>query len=154
MHGQESERVFGCSNRRQLTGDRGLYLLNCYTNLVIILRALSLLSCNFINTTAYHLGRYKPSYPSTKELHGCKNSWQPGSAPTCTSWPTRDEAITFFSLFVFFFFFFLINNVWARPVIRVSSPGRKATMVNLNGKYAFVSQDNFDAYLKAGGEKC
>ena len=25
-------------------------------------------------------------------------------------------------------------------------------MVNLNGKYAFVSQENFDAYLKATGE--
>ena len=39
------------------------YLLNCQTNLVIALDALSLLFCKFINTTAYHLGRYKPSYP-------------------------------------------------------------------------------------------
>ena len=27
-----------------------------------------------------------------------------------------------------------------------------SVMVNLNGKYAFVSQENFDAYLKATGE--
>ena len=42
---------------------RGLYLSNCQTNLVIALYALSLLFCKFINTTAYHLGRYKPSSP-------------------------------------------------------------------------------------------
>ena len=28
--------------------------------------------CIFINTTAYHLGRYEPSTPSTKELHGLR----------------------------------------------------------------------------------
>ena len=38
--------------------------------MVIALDALFLLFCIFINTTAYHLGRYKPSPPSTKELHG------------------------------------------------------------------------------------
>ena len=42
---------------------------NCQTTLVIALDALSLLFCIFINTTSYHLGRYKPSPPSTKELH-------------------------------------------------------------------------------------
>ena len=31
--------------------------------LVIALYTLSLLFCKFINTTAYHLGRYKPSSP-------------------------------------------------------------------------------------------
>ena len=31
---------------------------------------LSLLFCNFINTTANYLGRQEPSSPSTKELHG------------------------------------------------------------------------------------
>ena len=38
--------------------------------LVIALDALFLLFCIFINTKAYPLGRYKPSPPSTKELHG------------------------------------------------------------------------------------
>ena len=38
---------------------------NCQT----ILAALSLLFWHFINTTAYHLGRYEPLSPSTKELH-------------------------------------------------------------------------------------
>ena len=46
------------------------YLLNCQTNLVIALYKLSQLFCKFIYTTAYHLGRYKPLPPSTKELHG------------------------------------------------------------------------------------
>ena len=35
-----------------------LYLPNCQTNLVIALHALSQLFWQFINTTAYHLGRY------------------------------------------------------------------------------------------------
>ena len=47
-------------------GGEGSYLPNCQTTLVIAL----LLFCIFINTTAYHLGRYEPSPPSTKELHG------------------------------------------------------------------------------------
>ena len=38
-------------------------LPNCQTNLVIALHAPSLLLCHFINTTAYHLGRYEPSSP-------------------------------------------------------------------------------------------
>ena len=50
-------------------GGKGSYLPNCQTTLVIALDALSLLFCIFINTTAYHLGRYEPSPPSTKELH-------------------------------------------------------------------------------------
>ena len=41
----------------------GSYLPNHQTNLVIALCTLSLLFCKFINTTAYHLGRYKPSSP-------------------------------------------------------------------------------------------
>ena len=47
-----------------------MYLPNCQRNLVIALDTLSLLFCIFINTTAYQLGRYEPSPPSTKELHG------------------------------------------------------------------------------------
>ena len=43
------------------------------TTLVIALDALSLLFFIFINSTAYHLGRYKASPPSTKELHGLHN---------------------------------------------------------------------------------
>ena len=58
----------------QLTGYEGSYLANCQTNLVIALHALSLLFCSFINTTAIHLGRYKPSY-STKELHDWYVKW-------------------------------------------------------------------------------
>ena len=48
----------------------GWYVPNCQTTLVIALDALFLLFCIFINTTAYHLDRYEPSPPSTKELHG------------------------------------------------------------------------------------
>ena len=51
-------------------GDEGSCLPNCQTTLVIALDALFLLFCIFINTTAYHLGRYEPSPPSSKELHG------------------------------------------------------------------------------------
>ena len=50
-------------------GGEASYLPNCQTTLVIALDALSLLFCIFINTTSYHLGRYEPSPPSTKELH-------------------------------------------------------------------------------------
>ena len=50
-------------------GGEGSYLPHCQTTLVIALDTLFLLFCIFINTTAYHLGRYKPSPPSTKELH-------------------------------------------------------------------------------------
>ena len=42
-------------------GGEGLYLHNCQTNLVIALYTLSLLLCNLIITTAYHLGRYELS---------------------------------------------------------------------------------------------
>ena len=41
----------------------GSYLPNCQTNLVIAHDALSLLFRIFINTTAYHLGRYRYSHP-------------------------------------------------------------------------------------------
>ena len=51
-------------------GGEGLYLPNCQTTLVIALDALFLIFCNFMNTTAYHLGRYEPLPSSTKELHG------------------------------------------------------------------------------------
>ena len=49
----------------------GPYHHNSQANLVAVLHALSLLLCNFINTTArYHLGRCDPSSPSNKELLG------------------------------------------------------------------------------------
>ena len=63
------------SNCAKALWDEVLYLPNCQTNLVIVLRALSLLFRHFINTTAYHLGRYKPSTPCTNELHG-KSYWR------------------------------------------------------------------------------
>ena len=68
-------QCFGCcvSNKTSIhgvEGGEGLYLPNCQTNLVISLYTLSLLFRKFINTTAYHLGRYEPSPRSTKELHG------------------------------------------------------------------------------------
>ena len=44
-----------------IEGDEGSYLPNCNSNLVITLHELSLLFCNFINTSAYRLGRYEPS---------------------------------------------------------------------------------------------
>ena len=52
-----------------MEGVEGSYLPNYQTTLVIALEALFLLFCIFINTTAYHLGRYEPSPPSNKELH-------------------------------------------------------------------------------------
>ena len=42
---------------------KGLYLPNCQSNFVIALYILSLLFFKLINTTAYHLGRFKPSSP-------------------------------------------------------------------------------------------
>ena len=60
------ERIGGA---QQPTGDEGSYLHNCQTKLVIVLQALSPLFWHFISTTAYHLVRYEPSYPLTKELH-------------------------------------------------------------------------------------
>ena len=47
-----------CAWSSLVKGGKGLYLPNCQTNLVIDLDALSLLFCIFMNTTAYHLGRY------------------------------------------------------------------------------------------------
>ena len=44
-------------------GREGLNLPNCQTNLVIALNTLFLLFYKFINITAYHLGRYEPSFP-------------------------------------------------------------------------------------------
>ena len=40
-----------------------LQVHNCPTNFVIALNTLSLMFCKFINTTAYHLGKYQPSSP-------------------------------------------------------------------------------------------
>ena len=60
---------------QQLTGDEGLYMPNCQTILVVVLHALSLLLCHFINTTAYHLDRYESSCPSFKELYDWTYEW-------------------------------------------------------------------------------
>ena len=49
--------------RSLVEGGEGSYLPNGQTNLVIGLFTLSLLFYKFINTTADHLGRYKPSSP-------------------------------------------------------------------------------------------
>ena len=55
--------VKSCSSL--VEGGEGSNLPNCQTNLVMALFTLSLLFCKFINTTAYHLGRYEPSSPSS-----------------------------------------------------------------------------------------
>ena len=47
----------------------GSYLPSCKTNFVIVLLAQTILFSHFINTTAYLLGRWEPSSPSTKGLH-------------------------------------------------------------------------------------
>ena len=49
---------------QQLMGDKGSYLPNCQTNLVIDLYAPSLLFWNFTNTTAYHFNQCEPSSTS------------------------------------------------------------------------------------------
>ena len=63
-------------------GGEGSYLLNCQTNLVIAIYSLSLLFCKFINTTAYHFGRYKAFISRAPRqyicLIGCKISPQGG----------------------------------------------------------------------------
>ena len=51
------------TDKSLVEGGEDSYLPDCQTNLVIALDALSLLFCIFINRTAYHLGRYKPSSP-------------------------------------------------------------------------------------------
>ena len=56
--------------RTLVEGDEGVHLTNGQTKLVIV-DELSLLFWYFINITAYHLGRYKPSSPVTKLLHAC-----------------------------------------------------------------------------------
>ena len=48
---------------QQLTGDESLHLPHCPSCHISSV-------WHFINTTAYHLGGYEPSSPSTKELHG------------------------------------------------------------------------------------
>ena len=53
-------------------GDEGSYLPNCQMNFVIALNTLSLLFCKFKNTTAYHLGRYKP--PVSCRAHPVRHS--------------------------------------------------------------------------------
>ena len=52
-----------CTWSSLVDGGEGLCLPNCQTNLVFAPYTLSLLFCKFINTTADHLGRYKPSSP-------------------------------------------------------------------------------------------
>ena len=51
-------------------GDEGSNQPNSQTNLVTVLHALFLLFCDFINPTDNHLGRFDPSSPSSKDLHG------------------------------------------------------------------------------------
>ena len=53
------------ADRGSLMGNEGSCLPSCQTNLVIVLHALLPLFWHYINTTAYLLGRYKPSTPST-----------------------------------------------------------------------------------------
>ena len=52
----------GCLKKTLLANTRygeGSYLPNCQTTLVFAIDAMFLLFCIFINTTAYHLGRYE-----------------------------------------------------------------------------------------------
>ena len=74
---------------QQLTKDEGSYLPNCQKYLVIGLHALSILFCNFINTTAWHLRRCKPSSPSSKEAHGLSNERE----LSCRPHPFKDTKI-------------------------------------------------------------
>ena len=53
---------YPCAWSSLVEGGEGLYLPNCQTNLAIALYAL-ILFFKFINTTAYHLGGYKPPSP-------------------------------------------------------------------------------------------
>ena len=51
---------------QQLTGDEGPYLPNCETYLVIVLHALVSIVLIFHKHNNLPLGRFEPSYPSTK----------------------------------------------------------------------------------------
>ena len=67
---QQKENYFSIQRGSSLVeGGEGPYMPNCQNFLVNALDTLSVLSCTFINRTAYHLDRYEPSSPSTKELH-------------------------------------------------------------------------------------
>ena len=60
-------------------GGEGSNLLNCQTNLAIAVDALSLLFCIFVNTTAYHLGRYEPSSPVSSHAPRLKYKQRQGA---------------------------------------------------------------------------
>ena len=51
-------------------GHEGSYLPKCQTNILIYLHELSPLLWYFIKKASYNLGRFEPSSPYTKELHG------------------------------------------------------------------------------------
>ena len=50
-------------------GDEGSHLPNCQTNAATFHHERSFVLA-FVNVTAYHLGRHKPSSPSSNELNG------------------------------------------------------------------------------------
>ena len=55
----------------KVEGDEGFHLLNCQTNLAIVLHALSHLFWHFVKTTAYHLDWCKPSTLICYLSYGC-----------------------------------------------------------------------------------
>ena len=68
----QSQKILACilpTWSSLVEGGEGLYLPNCPKIDYCPLYTVSI-ACMFINTTAYHLGKYEPSPPSTKELHG------------------------------------------------------------------------------------
>ena len=97
-------------------GDEGLYRSNSQTNLVMALHSLSLLFFYYINTTAYHLGRYKPSFPSTKELHAFFSlslfCFRLHHAACCKVKLSQDSRASLWGLRIFVSF--LLTFVWTR----------------------------------------
>ena len=103
-------------------GDEGPFLPNCQTNLVI---ALPLIFWHFINTIAYHLGRYQPSSPTT-ELHVRSNYYPVKPPPTPHSesqpWITLSSHV----LQKLFFFLTMMTMTTTICFFKVHSEKRKS----------------------------
>ena len=53
-----SDMGYICPWKYLVEGDEGLYRVNCQKYFGIVLHELSLLFCNFMKTTPYHLGQH------------------------------------------------------------------------------------------------
>ena len=68
---------------QQVKVDEGLYRFNGHTNLAVILYKLYYIVQAFHKCNSLQLGRYKPSFPSTKELRGLSSPMDSISEQVC-----------------------------------------------------------------------